>query len=108
MTYSPDLHENSLSQPLLSDRSDVPGFNLYLNSSLSVSRYLRLALQTLFEHNLIPPDVKRLAFIVEAALSAQTLFFTACLHDPGQIELHEFFETFILTCVTPPEIRSNP
>ena len=46
MTYLPDLHQDSSSQPPLPDSSDVPGFNLYLNDSPSVSRYLRLALQT--------------------------------------------------------------
>jgi hypothetical protein len=58
--------------------------------------------------NLIPPDVDRISLIVESALTAQSLFFAASLHHPEQAELHQVFETFVLNCVMPPEIRSYP
>lgn len=95
-------------QPPPCDGSHIPGFNLYLNDSPSVSRYLRLAVQALFEYSQLPQDVECLTSIVEAALSAQALYFTSALHHPDTVELHQFFETFVLNCVIPPEKRSTP
>jgi len=105
MSHLPDFHQNS-TQPYLCDDSRVAGFNLYLNDSPSVHRYLRLAVQTLAEYSQDPPDVQRLNLIVEAALASQALLFTASLHDPDELELHRFFEAFVLDCVVPPEKRS--
>src|SRR5664280_3540685 len=87
MAHLPDFYQNSSIQPYPCDDSHVAGFNLYLNDSPSVSRYLRLAVQTLLEYSQDPPDVQRLAQIVEAALTAQALFFAASLHDPNPVEL---------------------
>ena len=106
MTHPRNSLQNYSNQSPPCDGSHVPGFNLYLNDSSSVSRYLRLALQTLSEHRLIPPDVKRLTQVVEAALSAQAIFFASALHRPDTIELHQFFETFVLSCIIPAETRS--
>ena len=103
MTHRPDLHQDVSNKRPPTDRSDVPVFNLYLNGTPSVSRYVCLATQTLFEHNLIPPEVNRLAQVVEAALRAQALYFAAAVYHPDREDLHRFFETFVLTCVNPPE-----
>jgi hypothetical protein len=106
MPQLPDFHQNSSTQPYLCDDSRVAGFNQYLNDSPSVYRYLRFAVQALSEYSQDPPDVQRLTLIVEAALAAQALLFTASLHDPDESELHRFFEAFVLDCVIPPEKRS--
>jgi hypothetical protein len=70
--------------------------------------YVRYAIQALSERDQLLPDLDGLTRIVTAALSAQTLYFAAAVYDPGREDLHQFFETFILTCVTPPMIRSTP
>jgi hypothetical protein len=103
-----NILQHSPTQPHPCDDSRVAGFNLYLNDSPSASRYLRLSVQALLEYSQDPPDVQRLTLIVEAALSAQALFFAASLHDPDPVELHRFFEMFILACVVPPEKRRTP
>jgi hypothetical protein len=108
MPHPPDFHQNSSIQPYPCDDSHVDGFNLYVNDSPSRARYLRLAVQTLLEGSQDLPDVQRLTLIVDAALSAQALFFATALHHPDPVELHQFFEAFVLTCVIRPETRSYP
>jgi hypothetical protein len=92
--------------PALSTPHGV-GLPLRLTPSPSFAGYLRYAVQVLVEFDLPSPGEDRLALMVEAALSAQVLLFAACLHDPDELELHRFFEMFILNCVIPPETRSN-
>ena len=108
MTHLPDFHQNSSTPPYPCEDSHIAGFNLYLSDSPSASRYQRLAVQALLEYSQELPDVQRLTLIVEAALSAQALYFAAAAHDPDTVELHQFFETFVLACVIPPEKRSTP
>ena len=84
------------------------GFDAYVKQNKYFASYVSYAIQTLHEYNLIPPDVDRITLIVESALTAQSLFFAASLHHPEQAELYQVFETFVLNCVMPPEIRSNP
>ena len=83
------------------------GLPVRLTHSPSFARYLRHAVQTLIEFDLIAPGEDRLGLIVEAALAAQAMLFTVSLHDPDPVELHKFFESFILTCVIPPEKRTT-
>ena len=83
------------------------GFDLPVKPSKSLDMYLRYALQTLSERDQVLPDKDHLILIVEAALSAQALLFTASLRDPDPAELHRFFDLFILAAVSP-EKRSNP
>ena len=61
---------------------------------------IRNAVQILSEHDLALPELDSLAAIVRSALIAQTLFFAAALHHPGRAELYQFFESFVLSCVT--------
>jgi hypothetical protein len=84
----------------------IGGCESYVEQSKSFTRYVSYAIQILHEHDLIPPDVDRVILIVQSALAAQSLFFAASLHHPGQAELHQVFETFVLNCVMPPERRS--
>jgi hypothetical protein len=65
-------------------------------------------MQTLHEYDMAALDVDRITVIVQSALAAQSLFFAASLHHPGQAELHQVFETFVLNCVMPPERQSYP
>jgi hypothetical protein len=74
----------------------------------SFAGYLRYAVQALIEFDLISPGEDRLVLIVEASLSAQALFFSATLRHPDPVELHQFFEAFVLACVVPPEKRRTP
>jgi hypothetical protein len=71
-----------------------------VNPGLSVDKYLRYAVQILSEYDMSLPEMGRLRLIVDAALSAQSFFFTAALHDPGKTDLYHFFELFVLSCVT--------
>lgn len=61
---------------------------------------MRNAVQILSEHDLALPELDSLAAIVRSALTAQTIFFAAALHHPGRTELYQFFESFVLSCVT--------
>jgi hypothetical protein len=90
------------------DDTFIGGFDAYVKQSKSFARYVSYAIQTLHEYNLVPPDVDRVTLIVQSALAAQSCFFAASLHHPGQAELHQIFETFVLNCVTPLEKRSYP
>ncbi len=76
--------------------------------SKSRDTYLRYAIQALSERDQILPEQDRLTLIVDAALSAQALLFAASMHEPDPIELHQFFELFVLSCVIPSEKRSTP
>jgi|SRR5258706_13760681 hypothetical protein len=74
---------------------DIPG-----KHSPSAARYLHYAVQTLYEYDISVPEMDRLTLIVDAALSAQSFFFGAAPHHPGRVELYQFFESFVLSCVT--------
>jgi hypothetical protein len=78
----------------------VSGVALPANHSPSVARYLRHAVQILFEQDLAIPDWDQLTLIVRCALDAQALFFAASICDPSRTELYQFFESFVLSCVT--------
>jgi hypothetical protein len=71
-----------------------------VKQSKSFARYVGYAIETLHEHNLVPPDEDRVILIVQSALAAQSLFFAAALHHPRRAELYQFFESFVLSCVT--------
>jgi hypothetical protein len=71
-----------------------------VEQSKSFTRYVSYAIETLHEKNLVSPDVDRVILIVQSALAAQSLFFAAALHHPGRVELYQFFESFVLSCVT--------
>jgi hypothetical protein len=103
MTSSNDFPQHL---PLLTHNSADPftsGFDVYAIRSKSLDTYLSYALQALAEHDQILPDMDRLTLIVNAALSSQSLFFAASMHDPEPLELHRFFEMFVLACVILPE-----
>jgi hypothetical protein len=72
----------------------IGGCEAYVEQSKSFTRYVSHAVQILHEHDLIPPDVDRVTLIVQSALAAQSLFFSASLHHPEQAELHLVFEAF--------------
>jgi len=66
-------------------------------------RFIHLARNVLAEHDLILPKFPCLATIVNAALAAQYLFFSAALYRATPDELDVFVEDFVLCCVS----RSN-
>jgi hypothetical protein len=78
----------------------IGGFDAYVKQSKSFARDVSYAIETLHEHNLVPTDVDRVNLIVQSALAARSLFFAAALHHPGSVELYQFFESFVLSCVT--------
>ena len=84
------------------------GLRVHGHQNKSRDTYIRYALQALSERDQILPEHDRVTLIVEAALAAQALLFAASMHDPDPIELHRFFELFVLNCVIPPEKRSTP
>jgi len=86
----------------------IGGWEAYVEQSKSFTRYVSYAIQTLHEYDLAAPDVDCITLIVQSALAAQSLFFAASLHHPGQDELYQVFETFVLNCVIPPKRRSCP
>src|ERR1700692_3712540 len=78
----------------------IGGCQAYVEQSKSFTRYVSYAIETLHENNLVSPDVDRVILIVQSALAAQSLFFAAAVHHPGSVELFQFFESFVLSCVT--------
>jgi hypothetical protein len=54
----------------------------------------------LSEHDLAIAEFDRLTLIVKTALTARSLFFAAALHDPDTAEFYDFFEEFVLRCVS--------
>ena len=78
----------------------IGGCEAFVEQSKSFTGYVSYAIDTLLEHNLLPPDEDRVILIVQSALAAQSLFFAAALHYPGRAELYQFFESFVLSCVT--------
>jgi len=80
----------------------------YLKQNKSFARYVTYAIQALEEYNLVLPDADRMTLIVESALAVQRLFFAVSLSHPEPDELHQVFEAFVVSCILPPEKRSNP
>jgi hypothetical protein len=78
----------------------IGDFDAYVKQSKTFASYVSYAIETLHEQNMVPPDVDRVILIVQSALAAQSLFFAAALHHPGKAELYQFFESFVLSCVT--------
>lgn len=76
--------------------STVTGLSLDGSSAIN----LRPVVQVLAEHDLDLPERDELNLIATSASATQALFFTACLHDPDEAELHLVFEMFVLACVT--------
>jgi hypothetical protein len=95
-----DLPQAPSNQPSSYTDADVSGVALLANHSPSVARYLRHAVQILSEQDLAIPDWDQLTLIVRCALDAQSLFFAASIHDPSRTKLRQFFESFVLSCVT--------
>ena len=62
--------------------------------------HLRNAIELLSEHDLSLPEPDQLHLIVQSALAAETLYFSACLHHPGTAELRRMFEMFLIACMT--------
>jgi hypothetical protein len=91
-------HGSSHQVPLSTDRGLSQFTSLGHHSSLAT--YFRNALQILSEHDLAIAEFDRLTLIVKTALTAQSLFFAAALHDPDTAELYDFFEEFVLRCVS--------
>jgi hypothetical protein len=59
------------------------------------------------EHDLVPPQPEQLNLIVQSALAVQCHFFAACLHHPNEVELHQVFEKFVMSCVTSSQEKEN-
>jgi hypothetical protein len=62
------------------------------------ARFIQRVINVLVERDLPVPDTSRLTTIVNAALVAQHLFFSAALHDPAQLDLDSFFDSFVMYC----------
>jgi hypothetical protein len=92
-------HGSAHQVPLSTDRGLGQPTSLSHHNSLAT--YFRNAVQILSEHDLAIAEFDRLTLIVETALTAQSLFFAAALHDPDTAELYGFFEEFVLRCVSP-------
>jgi hypothetical protein len=80
-------------------------FGAYARQNKSLATYVNCAIRIFNEHSLGLPDVDRITLIVQSALAAQNLFFATSLHDPGQVELYQVFETFVVNCVLAPDKR---
>jgi hypothetical protein len=65
------------------------------------ARFVELARQILSEAGDASLTSTRFLLIVETALAAIHLLFTAALHEPAEPELDVFFETFVRACVPP-------
>jgi len=63
------------------------------------TRYVELARQTLADAWVAALNNSRLLLIVDSALAALHLLFTAALGHPAEWELDEFFEDFVRRCV---------
>jgi hypothetical protein len=70
-------------------------------SSPLPTRYVELARQTLSDAGGSRPTGSQFLLIVESALAAVHLLFTAALHEPAEWELDVAFETFVRACVLP-------
>lgn len=66
----------------------------------SPATYLRLAIQILFEHDIELPEPDWLDLIVQSALAAQNLYYTASIRHPSTTSLYQVFQSFVLDCVT--------
>ena len=66
----------------------------------STATYLKLAIQILFEYDIELPEPDRFDLIVESALAAQNLYFTASIGHPSTTSLYRVFQSFVLDCVT--------
>ena len=71
------------------------------------ARFIRRALNIFLERDVPVPDPFRLTTIVKAALAAQHLFFAVSLHEPAQIDLDSFFDTFVMSCAQRPWFSST-
>jgi hypothetical protein len=80
----------------------------HVTQNKTLADYINYAIQLFQECDLPLPDEDHIILIVESALAVQNLFFTTCLRRPEQVELHQVFEAFLVSCVLPPEKRSNP
>jgi hypothetical protein len=78
----------------------IGGLDAYVKQNKHFAKYVSYAIETLHEYDLDPPDVDLVILIVQSALAAQSLFFAAALHHPGSVELYQFFESFVRSCVT--------
>jgi hypothetical protein len=67
----------------------------------SPATYLQLAIQILFEYDIELPEPDRLDHIVQSALAAQNLYYTASIGHPSTTSLYRVFQSFVLDCVTP-------
>ena len=88
--------------PVPSQELPVVGF-LPNDDNGCPGRFIHLAINVLTEHDLILPKLPCLATIVNAALAAQRLFYTAALYGPTLAELDVLVEDFVLRCFS----RSN-
>jgi hypothetical protein len=94
----PSSYDSRFRFPPLSDQEIFASIESAQSWPLEAT--IRNAVQILSEHDLALPELDSLATIVRSALTAQTLFFAAALHHPGRAELYQFFESFVLSCVT--------
>jgi hypothetical protein len=94
----PSSYDSRCRFPLPSDQGNFVSIESV--HSWPMEATIRDAVQILSEHDLALPELDRLAVIVRSALTAQTLFYAAALHRPGRTELYQFFESFVLSCVT--------
>ena len=62
--------------------------------------YLRRAVEILRACDLALPEPYQLNLIVQSALAAQNLYFTASIGHPNTTSLYRVFQTFVLDCVT--------
>jgi hypothetical protein len=53
------------------------------------------------------PEPDQLNLIVQSALAAQSLFFSACLHHPGTAELRRMFEMVLIACMMSSQETEN-
>jgi hypothetical protein len=65
------------------------------------TRYVELARQTLSDAGTASLNSSRFLLIVDSALAATHLLYTAALHEPDESELDVVFETFVRACVLP-------
>lgn len=76
--------------------------NNHLQHESYLQPYRRAAINCLLDHDLELPPWDSLSLIVESAVAARDLFFTAATHRPSAIELQQVFEAFVLFCVNVP------